>query len=469
VQADNSGYITRIQAVDMLLVDVVQAACGGFTNWDSCYVENDKYGGYDLALNDKHQYTLVYELYAHLGDQAAFNDVSSLSRHDKIALFLAENMYFISGFGDGTFRANDNLTHSQALSMLSCLPYLGYKYVQYPPRNNELGLTDLSVLVGKESDNRPILEIDFISAVKTLISGRYPTIDEYITRIQAIDTLLEAVIRKSGNVFLPWEDCYVDDGNSEYKLDMGSKTQYPLIYALYPKLNVSDFTDIAGLSIKDRIALSLALNMGIIIGNDDGTFHPNAHLTYQQTIRMLACTPILGNFNRLLKSLGWDGKGDCFDFIAFQAGIKDYGPLMQWGEYHKADDPIKTGDFQASVIGLNDVHAQSPIYTTFNKPKSALECVSMLAADACNANYYLQYPLLDDSFIASYDFKIGTPVFGTYANFIKNEVSERPKDTNGYYTGYQVKLYYDDPTREPTLRYVYVAFVNGDYKVLQAY
>jgi len=467
--ADNTGYITRMQAVDMLLEDVILAACGGFTNWDYCYVENDKYGGYDLKLNNGGQYTLIYELYSQLNDVAVFSDISSLSRHDKIALYLAENMYFICGFGDGTFRPYEKLTYAQALSMLSYLPYLGYKYVQSPVWENELGLSDLSLLAGKANDNRPIPETDFISSVTALLNGRYPTDEKYITRIQAIDTLLEAVIRKCGNGFTPWEECYADDGDGGYKLDMGRNTEYPLIYALYPQLSTLGFSDISGLSRRDRIALSLVLNMNLITGFDNGVFHPNDYLTYRQTIRMLSCTPVLGNYDRVLKLMGWDGKGDRFDILASQAGIVDCGPLLQWSKYHKANDPIKTGDFQASVIGLNDIHAQSRVYTTFIKPNSAMECVSMLAADACDKNYYKQYPLCDEDFINSYDFKIGAPVFGTYANFAKYEVTEMPKDINGYYTVYQVKLYYVDPSYEPTYRYVYVAFVNGEYKILQAY
>jgi len=472
-QTEIPEYITRIQAVEVLLGNVIKAASGSFPNWDIYYIENDKYGGYDLKQDNSAAVSFVYDLFPYL-TALHFSDISDLASHDKVALALASSMNFIYGYGDGTFRPNDDLTYAQALSMFKNLPYLGYNYYLNAPYDNAMYLTDFGLLKGRESDNRPISKSDFTDAIKTLINGRYPD-TQYVSRIQSVDMLLDAVVHMSSqdSNYISWDDCYTDDKNSGYQLQMKSGTAYPLVYALYPKLDALPFFDITGLPRRERIALSLAVRMNLITGFDDGTFRPNDCITYQQTIRMLACTPLLGDYTKALTLLGWDGQGDGFEFIAFQYGIKDYGALSEWSKYHKPDDPMKKGDFQASLLMLNDIHAHSAIYSMFKKPDSMLECVTLLAKEACDIkNYYMQYPLCDQGFIIGRDLKRGSPVLGTNASFIKYEITERPEDTNGYYFGYQVKLYYGANTNaiyEPTIRYVYVASVDGEYKILQVY
>jgi len=73
--------------------------------------------------------------------------------------------------------------------------------------------------------------------------------------------LIDAVIRTSGSEYVSWDDCYIDDGKGGYNLDMGDRSAYALIYALYPHLEAMPFRDVSSMTKHQRTALALAYNV----------------------------------------------------------------------------------------------------------------------------------------------------------------------------------------------------------------
>lgn len=110
--------------------------------------------------------------------------------------------------------------------------------------------------------------------------------EQYINRMDAVTLLLETIVKASDTEYISWDGCYVEDGDGGYNLVIKGKSEYPLIYGLYPHIAAPPFSDISGATRYERIALSLAYATHIVQGFGDNTFRPKDSLTYLQAIKI---------------------------------------------------------------------------------------------------------------------------------------------------------------------------------------
>ena len=311
-----------------------------------------------------------------------------------------------------------------------------------------------------------IIGFIFIIGVMSMNTHTIKADENYITRINAVTMLIDAVIRTSGSQYVSWDDCYVEDGKGGYNLDMGDRTEYALIYALYPHLASVPFNDIAGLTKHQKIALSLAYNSQIITGFSDKTFRPNDYLTYMQAIKIIvwAC------------SFGYEYKDydQPLDFyqIAVNNNISDSAPISGLlHKEHELTDFVLNDDYCPMLDTLPSNFTR--VFMAFRIPQSYTECAEIFASNN-SYNPYMQYPLISDELVNEFNLQRDEFILtgrnlnhNPYISYLEYKITEVPTMDYGQIKCFEIvfsSMGGRDVNTNP-VRYINIELVDGKYEI----
>jgi len=288
-----------------------------------------------------------------------------------------------------------------------------------------------------------------------------------ISRIDAVTALLDTVVRISDPNYVSWNDCYTDDGKGGYNINMADRTDYALIYALYPHLSPAPFSDLSGMTQNQRIALFLGYNSQIVCGYGDNSFKPNDYLTYAQAIKMIVWSCSFGFL--------YKGIEQPIDFysIALDNNISDSEPIHQLvNNQHKMSDYMSASDFNLMLDTLSSNITR--VFTAFHKPQSYLECAELFAKSNTD-NPYLQYPLLSDSLINAYALQRDEYVLSgrdvinktPYINYLLYDIKEISDGAVGMEKCFEISFSSTTNTANiKPVRYLVIDFIDKEYKIV---
>jgi hypothetical protein len=113
--------------------------------------------------------------------------------------------------------------------------------------------------------------------------------EQYITRIEAAISLLEALVDFTETDFTTWDSCYFENNNGGYTLNIIENVIYPNVFMLSKSITKPTFTDISSLNRHELIGIAILQNLFVVSGFGDNTFRPNEYLTYGQSGVLFAC------------------------------------------------------------------------------------------------------------------------------------------------------------------------------------